>query len=370
MPLIMIGSLFLTLYCTRLIMELADEFGESFSEIAMVAYGNKMRILTEVLIIASQMSFCTNYIYFISSQMGSVINCARSGANPELCNSPEAVKADVNLWYFMPVLMLVYVPLVWIRNMEKLAFTHLIGDVIILSVIVTLFTYSGINMADKGATANPLFTVQSYKAFSYSAFAFEGVAVVMPLRLIVEDQKNFFKVICVTVSCICCLYISFSEFTNAAYGANMADYVLITNALPSQSAVTYTIKSMYTLNLFCSYPLQMAPAVNLIEGFMFEKEKKPTQGRIWVQNLIRTLLVAFTITLALLVYNYITLFIDVVAAATCSPLAFTLPALYHWKLKSHSWPNLMIAVVTTGLTVFMVGQAVYQLFNELSAPAA
>ena len=35
--------------------------------------------------------------------------------------------------------MAVYVPLVWIRNMEKLAFTHLISDVIILFVIVSIF---------------------------------------------------------------------------------------------------------------------------------------------------------------------------------------------------------------------------------------
>lgn len=89
MPLIMLGSLILTCYCTKLIMELADEFGESFSEIAMKAYGNKMRILTEVLIISSQMAFCTNYIYFISSQMGSVINCVRADANPNTCNLPS-----------------------------------------------------------------------------------------------------------------------------------------------------------------------------------------------------------------------------------------------------------------------------------------
>jgi amino acid permease len=67
MPLIMIGSLLLTLYCTTLILECSLEHGDSYSAIAEAAYGNKMKIATEIFIIASQMAFCTNYVYFISS---------------------------------------------------------------------------------------------------------------------------------------------------------------------------------------------------------------------------------------------------------------------------------------------------------------
>jgi len=67
MPLIMIGSLALTLYCTSLLIEVADKHGDSFSEIAEIAYGKKMKLLTEILIIGSQMGFCINYVYFISS---------------------------------------------------------------------------------------------------------------------------------------------------------------------------------------------------------------------------------------------------------------------------------------------------------------
>lgn len=133
------------------------------------------------------MGFCTNYVYFIASQMGSVLNCARPGAIEETCWDPEVVYKEVQLWYLLPILMAIYVPLVWIRNMEKLAFTHLISDVIIFFVVISIFVYAGINLADEGASVSPLFTVQFYKAIPYSAFAFEGVAVVLPLRDIVAD---------------------------------------------------------------------------------------------------------------------------------------------------------------------------------------
>ena len=43
--------------------------------------------------------------------------------------------------------MVVYVPLVWIRQMEKLAFTHLIADVIILTTMLTIIIEAGLHVA-------------------------------------------------------------------------------------------------------------------------------------------------------------------------------------------------------------------------------
>ena len=267
----------------------------------------------------------------------------------------------------MPILMLIYVPLVWIRNMEKLAFTHLLGNILILVVTFTVMVYGGIEIADNGkAYFNPAFTVSSYKAIPYSAFAFEGVAVVMPLRLIVEDQANFMKLVACVVSGICAFYIIFGEWENLAYGSSMVNNVLITDALPATSPMTYTLKSLYTVNLFFSYPMMMTPAVNLIEGFIFQAGQKPTTSRYWMQNLLRTCVVAFTIALALSVYSYISLFIEVISAATCSPLAFTLPALFHYKLISHKKRHLFIAIATTVLTFCMLGLAINTIVQELS----
>lgn len=65
-------------------------------------------------------------------------------------------------------------------------------------------------------------------------------------------------------------------------------------------------------------------------------------------------------------FSQISVFIEVIAAATCSPLAFTLPALFHYKLKGGNKAHLTIAIVTTVLTVFMVVQAIYALIKDLT----
>ena len=69
-----------------------------------------------------------------------------------------------------------------------------------------------------------------------------------------------------------------------------------------------------------------------MESYVFDTKTKPTTTRYWMQNLFRCGLVFTTIAIGLGIYTKITLFIDVIAAATCSPLAFTLPALFHYKL--------------------------------------
>ena len=58
------------------------------------------------------------------------------------------MKKNVQLWYFLPALMLVYVPLVWIRRTESLAWTHLLSDFLILTAVGTIFVYGGMNIAD------------------------------------------------------------------------------------------------------------------------------------------------------------------------------------------------------------------------------
>ena len=83
-----------------------------------------------------------------------------ANADPATCNLPDNVKESVPLWYFLPILMLIYVPLVWIRNMEKLAFTHVISDILIITVIVAILTFGTINIADNDGHVfrNPFIT--------------------------------------------------------------------------------------------------------------------------------------------------------------------------------------------------------------------
>ena len=49
----------------------------------------------------------------------------------------------ISKWWFLIAFYIVYIPLVWIRKTEKLAFTHILSDIIIVFVILTVLVFGG-----------------------------------------------------------------------------------------------------------------------------------------------------------------------------------------------------------------------------------
>ena len=66
-PATLVGSMLLTLYCAKLLLEVYDKLGGSFPEMGFKAYGKPGKIFVEIVLVASQFGFCTAYVYFIAS---------------------------------------------------------------------------------------------------------------------------------------------------------------------------------------------------------------------------------------------------------------------------------------------------------------
>ena len=103
------------------------------------AYGKPGKTFVEVVLVASQFGFCTAYVYFIASQIGGaggVIPCITS-------NDSECIDGyEMNRWAWMPICMLIYVPLVMVRKIEVFASTHVFGDIMIIITIIVIFGYA------------------------------------------------------------------------------------------------------------------------------------------------------------------------------------------------------------------------------------
>lgn len=134
----------------------------------------------------------------------------------------------------------------------------------------------------------------------------------------------------ITLVAIAVLYIVFAELCVFGYGPESLTSPLITDNLPKKSAITYIVKIAFSLNLVFSYPLVIHPANMVLESYLFRDWPK-TRKRQMCKNLTRTLMVVATCLLAMLVYNNLTAFLSITGAATCTPIAFTLPALFHYK---------------------------------------
>ena len=88
------------------------------------------------------------------------------------------------------------------------------------------------------------------------------------------------KLVMIVLTCIYCLYLLFSEYAVLSYG-DQEEFITIMDALPAENAATWTLKILYTVNLFFSYPMQLTPAFDIIESFIFPHNQKATTGQYW-----------------------------------------------------------------------------------------
>lgn len=74
----------------------------------------------------------------------------------------------------------------------------------------------------------------------------------------------------------------------------------------------------------------MYPAHVVIEGYLYSNWPKSRKRQI-TKNITRTCVVAISIVFTLSLQKKIDKFLSILGAVACTPIAFTLPAAFHYK---------------------------------------
>ena len=275
--------------------------------------------------------------------------------------------ADISKWWFFVVCMVIYVPLVMVRKIEFFAVTHLFGDIMIIITVITVCVYAGIEIGDNGGwdTKGVSFINTSLwpNAIGFSVYAFEGIGVILPIMEVTERPEIYFRILVITCIFIGAMYVAFSEYCLFAYGARNLTLPLITSSLPPQSPVTWTVKIAFSLNLVFSYPLVIHPANIVLESYLFGTWPK-TRKRQMCKNLTRTTIVAASCLLALAVYDSLEKLLSLNGALFCTPIAFTLPAAFHYKACAETQMQKVIDLcIVFGMSGIGIFCAVYTLIT-------
>ena len=302
-PITLIASLVVTLYCSKLLLQVNERLGGGdFPTMGFKAYGKPGKIFVQIVLVASQFGFCTAYVYFIASQIG-----GKGGVIPCISGDDDCKGGvEINKWIWMPICMLIYIPLVMVRKIEVFAATHAFGDAMIIITLIVLFGYASASLANNGPEFSDIKPVGALwaDAIGFSVYTYEGIGVILPIREVTADKQNYYKLLCITVTMIAMLYVLLGEFTAIAWGnkPEFQDLPLITSCLPQKDVVTYIVKILFSFNLFFSYPLVIHPANIVIESWFFESWPK-TRKRQMCKNLSRTIVVALSCVVALAIYD-------------------------------------------------------------------
>lgn len=236
----LIFAVILTLYCIKMLLEVREKLGGglSFTEIGFVTYGKTGKLLVDVSLFASQVGFVCAYIYFIASQVTSVLDSAFN------IDIPIQYK-----WVYAPISFAILFPMVLVRKIQTFAKFHVFGDIMVLLAVVTCMGYATYSVTQNGWKDKglPFFNGALWpNSIGFAVYAFEGIGVILPIQDITENKEQYFTIVCATFGLITCVYILFAEYCLFAWYNEFRDESpLITDYLPADSVYCWIVKILF-----------------------------------------------------------------------------------------------------------------------------
>lgn len=198
--------------------------------------------------------------------------------------------------------VLIFVPLSLTRNIAKLSGTALIADVFILLGLVYVYYYSIYHIAVNGIASDTMlmFNKADWSLFIGTAiFTFEGIGLLIPIQESMKHPNHFQPSLSAVMCIVAVVFISCGLLCYAAFGADVKTVVLLN--FPQDSSYTLTVQLLYALAILLSTPLQLFPAIRILENWTFPSNAsgKHNPKVKWLKNYFRCAIVLLTSVLGM-----------------------------------------------------------------------
>ncbi|KAG1184922.1 hypothetical protein G6F36_007332 [Rhizopus arrhizus] len=351
----------ISLYCFLLLVETRNKIPASFGDIGGILYGKFMRMLVLVAITTSQIGFVCAYMVFVAQSLQAMVKAITH------------CQTDIPLEYLIIGQVAIFVPLAIIRKIQKLSIFALIADAFILVGLVYLYYYDFFTLALNGiGNVEWIINTSSFPMFIGTAvFTFEGVGLIIPITESMKEPKKFPKVLSWTMLFITALFISIGFLSYLAFGDQVQTVILLN--LPV-SATVNTIQGLYALAICLSIPLQLFPAIRIVETSLFSRSGKHNPIVKWQKNMLRFATVLLCAVIAIAGSGDLDKFVSLIGSVFCIPLCFLFPPLFHYKAVASTWRS---KAADIAIIAFGVGCMIYTSFitiglwtaeNEAPAP--
>lgn len=263
----------------------------------------------------------------------------------------------------MPVLifgqLLVYLPLAMIRNIQKLSGTALVADGFILIGLLYVFGFELDTISKIGAAPVVMFNRESFPLMIGTAvFAFEGIGLVIPITESMKEPQKFPGVLSGVMVGLTALFAGAGACGYAAFGREVQTVVLVN--LPQEDKFVNAVQFLYSMAIMLSTPLQLFPAVRIMENGLFSRSGKYSNRVKWQKNMFRTGTVTFCAFVAWAGASDLDKFVSLIGSVACVPLCFCYPAMLHYRAIARTTVQKAADIC---LFIFGVGAAVYTTYQ-------
>lgn len=333
----------LSYYCYLALSESTSILGiSSFAEMGNKMYGKHAKSLILISIILTQIGFVAAYTIFTAENLRAFIR--------------NTIGYDFPLLYFVIFETICFAPMSLVRNITKLSLAALLANVFILSGIATIIFYTAKDLIKNGPAEVKYFNSSDCSLFiGVAIFAFEGIGLIIPVQQSMKNPEDFPKVLLSVIFACCILFISIGWLCYQTYGANIQTMVILN--LPQDSYAVISIQFFYALAIMLSVPLQLLPAIRLMESRIF---KKLPSGKVdnktkWYKNMFRIFITLVTSAIAYFGSTNLDMFVSFIGSFACIPLVYMYPPMIHVKATNHSkWITILdwFIVIIGGFALF------------------
>lgn len=302
----------LSYYCFVLLVTSRLKIDGSFGDMGGILYGKWLRILILSSIVISQIGFVAAYIVFVSENLQAFILAVSD------CQTQIQVK-----WLIL-MQMVIFLPFSLFRDINKLSFTAFVADAFIILGLGYLFYYDVLTLDKFGLSDIILFNKNDWTLFIGTAiFTFEGIGLIIPIQESMADPRKFPKVMFVVMIIITTLFTVMGAVSYAAYGSHTETVVLLN--LPQDNKLVNGVQFLYSMAIMLSTPLQIFPAIKILENGFFARSGKYNPYIKWQKNIFRFFFVIVCAVIAWGGADDLDKFVALVGNFACIPLVYIYP---------------------------------------------
>ena len=302
----------LSYYCFILLVNTRLKIEGSFGDMGGILYGKYMRALILCSVALSQVGFVSAYVVFTSENLQAFVLAVSN------CRSWIDIK-------FMVLLQLViFLPLSLIRDISKLGGTALIADAFILAGLLYLSYYDISTLVNNGVADIANFNPRDWTLFIGTAiFTFEGVGLIIPIQESMKQPSKFPSVLAGVMIGITAIFVGMGAISYAAFGSATKTVILLN--LPQDDKFVNAVQFLYSLAILLSTPLQLFPAIRIMENELFTRSGKYNPYIKWKKNAFRFILVMVCALIAWGGAGDLDKFVAIVGSFACVPLVYVYP---------------------------------------------
>jgi proton-coupled amino acid transporter len=233
--------------------------------------------------------------------------------------------------------LVILVPLSAIRKVASLWPLNLLGSMLIIVGIVSSVDLEVQQISSVGLSPSvePTNFEEFFVCLGTACFMFEGIGLVLPTYESSGTPGSVSWVYSMTMLVVLTMVSTVGCLGYLAYGDEVEGLILLN--FPADNLQVF-IRLAFMIQVVCSYPLQLLPAVFLLEGKCFTPMSSPPWSRRWKKTGFRALYTVFLSLVAIGGSSSFDNFISMIGAVCGIPLAFVFPAICHFALVAKGKP--------------------------------